>query len=322
MNKKSQRKEIWSRYWLSGVTDSCVVEEQSSSISNRLDDYWSVLLDGVNQDSKLLDLCSGNGTLIKRLIRLEDSRDCGYKLYVGIDQANTSPDWVGSNKSKITFEQGSIEELPFEDNSFDTITSQFGIEYCITEKSVSEIMRVAKENLQLQFLIHAKDSCLTRTAKNEIKHIKWLLSPENILGTQREMLTILSNLQNPKKLKKIQRDEVANKLRVSYNSKLKDLQSKARGSENPDVLWEALEIFAQLNNYSTQNGHAEAQRQLNKYKRELNDYLIRLNELVQVGSDDEDITRIQDMFSAYDTTLVVDKLREGTDIIGYTLRSL
>lgn len=152
--------KAWGAYWAQmGEVGGClpgappVVEAQLAQL-------WGQFAQGFAPGSKLLDLACGTGAVMRSVLRGNERLDL-----TGVDYAVLPK---GRAKKIKLIGETDIAALPFEDDSFDGLTSQFGIEYSDIAKSAPEIARVAKPGAQLRFVIHHDASPIV--AQNTKRH--------------------------------------------------------------------------------------------------------------------------------------------------------
>src|SRR3546814_16929036 len=81
-------------------------------------------------------------------------------------------------RQALHFHSGvSAEALPFDDNSFDLVTSQYGIEYCDDVRTTPEVARVPAPDGRVALLLHHADSRLAQVAREELRLADWLRRP-------------------------------------------------------------------------------------------------------------------------------------------------
>src|SRR3546814_20909920 len=102
-----------------------------------------------------------------------------------IDLAQVAPAWVSSQpapcRQALHFHSGvSAEALPFDDNSFDLVTSQYGIEYCDDVRTTPEVARVLAPDGRVALLLPNADSRLPPVAREELRMTDWLLRPAGL----------------------------------------------------------------------------------------------------------------------------------------------
>ena len=87
----------------------------------------------ITGENKALDVCAGTGAVSKMLSKN------GWKV-VSLDISDEMMKTGNLTNTVI----GSVENIPFEDDSFDLVTCRQGLQYTDLKISLSEIMRVAK----------------------------------------------------------------------------------------------------------------------------------------------------------------------------------
>lgn len=97
-------------------------------------------------EATLLDLGTGKGDLLKRVINSFPNEDKKWKL-IGIDISSKMIEQAIKKNILAEFKVGDSENIPFEDSYFDIITCINSFHhYSLPEKSISEISRVLKPN--------------------------------------------------------------------------------------------------------------------------------------------------------------------------------
>ena len=133
--------------------------------TNFLQKYWHTkkwhhlgeFLTGV-ESTALLDIGCADGTTTRQLQKiLPDAR------IVGVDYYKKAIDFAKKKKSKIKFVHADVHDLPFANNSFDTVTAIETLEHLtIPERVLDEIRRVLKPRGYL-IIGQDTDSILFRT---------------------------------------------------------------------------------------------------------------------------------------------------------------
>ena len=124
------------------------------------------------KSAHLLDLATGDGAVLRQIV--ENRSDL--KL-IGVDRATALP-----NAPKgITLQGGvSMEELPFDDNQFAAVTSQFGFEYGNIEAIAPEIARVLQPGGRLGLITHRLNGPIVAHNRKRREQISWAIE-ENAL---------------------------------------------------------------------------------------------------------------------------------------------
>ncbi len=173
----------WSLYWQSDCLDSCVVTK-SKEDSLAIAAFWEQLAVRLEHGAKVLDLATGNGTVPAALLNANKSLQV-----TGVDRASIDPLRYLSDPgvlAKVRFQADvDICNLPFEDASFDAVTSQFGIEYAPLEQAIPELLRVAGRGSRIQLVIHHADSEIVVPARLKCHEMETLLADGGVVSVLR-----------------------------------------------------------------------------------------------------------------------------------------
>lgn len=170
--------EAWSLYWQNNHQESCITPYNETD-STILIDIWQQFALEQKPNVELLDLATGNGSVARRLISFNKQLKV-----TAVDQASIDPTKYIDNNillDNIKFiADVDIEKLPFEQNMFDAVTSQFGLEYSNLSLSIPELLRVLKRTGQFLFIMHHADSEVVGPAKLKVKEFR-LIFESNLL---------------------------------------------------------------------------------------------------------------------------------------------
>ena len=195
MKSPRQNSDCWDQFWRTG-RDSCCSEQEDSAHAQRIREQWVELFAGIESNNKVLDLCTGNGAVLR--VALECLNRTGFPVALyGVDSAAIAPDPsdVDRAQAELMFVRASVTDLPFADGSFDVISSQFGIEYAPVDAAVPEIMRVLKRGGVGRFVTHASDGVLAAGAAAEIADIHSLMNEIRIFPAAIEALTLAREVE-------------------------------------------------------------------------------------------------------------------------------
>lgn len=144
-------REAWAAYWRGAPGSGCL-SGAPADVTRRLQEGWRAFAKKLARDARLLDLATGTGAVLE-LIRHE--RPDLYLL--GVDYASPS-----TNRGRVEVIGGvDCASLPFEDATFDAVSSQFGVEYC-TADAIDEAVRVLRPGGLLRFVAHHAGSPVVR----------------------------------------------------------------------------------------------------------------------------------------------------------------
>jgi ubiquinone/menaquinone biosynthesis C-methylase UbiE len=160
---------FWSQYWQQNNVTSF-----GSSLKNgytgTLKEQWESIFGQLKAGDKVLDLCTGNLSLIRLA---KDSMPSFARVeFTGVDFAQISAnEFVENNKNVRLLGEVNIECLPFENETFDHVISNFGIEYSDLASSIVEASRVLKRGGKVDFICHHETSMLIKSSKEELAFI-------------------------------------------------------------------------------------------------------------------------------------------------------
>lgn len=140
--------KAWTAFWESGHGAMCL--PSSRGAHERLGRIWQSTASNLPPKAKVLDLACGSG-VVGYLLR-QRRPDVSV---VGVDYARIGP----SRMAGVELVSGvALEQLPFEDGSFDGAVSQFGIEYADPRGAVRELSRVMRPAASITLVMHHADS--------------------------------------------------------------------------------------------------------------------------------------------------------------------
>ena len=269
-----ERSRAWTRYWSSGRLHSCA-GSYAGNYDGAIGRFWRGLAAGLPEQTRVLDLATGNGALP---LLLWESR--GQALQIdAVDLAALAPAWYRPDvHAGVRFHAGvHMEALPFADASFDAVLSQFGFEYADRWPALDECLRVSRSGATLALVMHHHDSVLVRVGREELAHHGRLQADDGLLRAAREAIGWIARARSQVP---IQDMEAATAARGRYNAAVQALDVAARASAAPDLLLEVRQAVHQLL-AGVQAGHADAAvTALDAYVGELEGARLRTAEMV------------------------------------------
>jgi ubiquinone/menaquinone biosynthesis C-methylase UbiE len=148
--------------------------------SDQLLSTWREFFGMLPEGAHILDLGTGNGSVASQAVATSQDKSKQFSIH-GVDLAEIDPSrFVKSAANllqEITFyARTPMEKLPFADDYFDAVTSQYAIEYSQINKSVSEAMRVLRARGRFRFLLHAEDGVLKSRCELQLQQAETILS--------------------------------------------------------------------------------------------------------------------------------------------------
>ena len=176
----------WSLYWQGGHIDSCIASTGSEDRA-LITALWQALANELPASARILDLATGNGAVPLDLLSANSTLEI-----TGVDLAEIAPEKLLESEprlARVSF-QGGIDvcELPFDNDGFDAVTSQFGIEYAPLELALAEAARVLKPGGKLLFLLHHAESAVVKPAAELVAEIDTLFRDTGLLDVFNQYL--------------------------------------------------------------------------------------------------------------------------------------
>ncbi len=169
----------WSLYWAQDRLHSCVAADQDVD-QKALNTLWSTFSSGLGAASRILDLATGNGAVPYAL--LADNKN---HRISGVDRADIAPlehlSDHGALSSVEFIANTDINQLSLEPQTFDALTSQFGIEYAGLQATSLAVLPLLKLGGRLRFLIHHSDSEIVRSSKANLHEMSELIKPDGLI---------------------------------------------------------------------------------------------------------------------------------------------
>jgi ubiquinone/menaquinone biosynthesis C-methylase UbiE len=181
--------DMWSDYWNKGDLHACT-REFSKDARRRIETKWASEFSQLCGGASVLDLATGNGALIASLPACLPPSMPQVKA-VGIDLAsieNSAAKYCQSNDIlDVEFRGGiNVASLPFEDEMFDLVTSQYGVEYADFSVAFKQACRVARD--RLVFLVHAADGVVVRQNFDIVRQVAFVVDEIGVFQILRDYL--------------------------------------------------------------------------------------------------------------------------------------
>lgn len=176
----------WTIYWAENRLQSCVAAD--GDIDQRtLNSIWQEFAVSLDANAKVLDLATGNGAVPVALISAQANLQID-----AVDQAAINPNQFVKGHGELEavnfHSETDINALEFHTNSFDAITSQFGIEYAGLFEASPNVIDLLKSKGRMSFLIHHADSAIINSSRAKLLEMEQLLNKHGIVETLMEML--------------------------------------------------------------------------------------------------------------------------------------
>lgn len=307
----------WARYWRTGALHSCVGSFEGN-YGGSIGEFWRSRFQTLAPAARVLDVATGNGAVPRLLVASRDDVECD-----AVDAAIIAPTWwrdlSDSQRSRLRFHGSTAaERLPFPENHFDLVTSQYGLEYTDMSRSAIELRRVAKRSAELAIVAHHTQSRPVAMGRDELQHIGWLLGAGGLLETAGELLEPFQRARSAAGRRALARDAKAIAQREHFNALQRELTDRSVGATCPDVLHEARQALADVLAQASHEGAAAGGQSLGALRSSLQDNAIRLTDLVRCALDAAGVAVLLSDLGA-SAHSVVDTLRDSGHLMGWCI---
>ncbi|HZF98142.1 MAG TPA: class I SAM-dependent methyltransferase [Pseudoxanthomonas sp.] len=310
------RQQAWGAYWATGALHSCVTS-YDGNYAGEIAKFWVKEFENLPKHSRVLDLATGNGAIPKLLLDIR-----GNEVQIdGVDASQISPRWLELEKhGRIRFwPKVWMERLPFPDNTFDCVCSQFGIEYAERPAAWLEALRVLKTGGRLHCVLHHKDSVLTQVATREQAQCAWLLGEEGLLPAAMHLAPWWMRARNGAAGQQL--GDEAERARARFNKVQARLAELIQQDGVVDLLIQSRTSVQSILVNAEDPCHA-----LQTYAKHLSESELRCAELVQCALTPNDMSNLKESLSSYCPGVQIDfgeiSQAEGLLAWGLTLSKL
>jgi SAM-dependent methyltransferase len=182
----------WTARW---KFESAAGQSKRPELDLLIEPVWHEFIDGLPEGARILDLATGNGAVAISCAQRARSRRV--QLYIdAVDAAEINPPVRSSNPDgllpQLRFKGGVwLEDLPFKNDEFDAVVSQFGFEYADEEPAVSEATRVLSPDGRLRLVIHARGGAVWKDIDYRYQRLNAVLAENGAVSLVRELAQAL-----------------------------------------------------------------------------------------------------------------------------------
>lgn len=180
MNKDDEK--AWGDFWArqQGSEGGGCLPERWRGIVESQRAAWSRFSEQLHLEARVLDLATGDGRVLRWLLEKQPGLQA-----TGIDLAPQLPEAPAGTTVRAGV---SMEDLPFEDDSFDAVVSQFGFEYGEIAQVAKEVARVLVPAGYLGIITHRLNGPIMAHNRQRRRHIGWIFDRKNLFALARTTL--------------------------------------------------------------------------------------------------------------------------------------
>jgi len=193
----------WSSFWQQGFITT-FGRSKPDNYSGVIRAFWKEKFLELPTGSRILDVATGNGAVATFAASVSTEKDREFSI-AATDAAEINPnvkidDVTKSLREQVIFHSNEpCESQPFDDDSFDFISSQFGFEYGDIDTTMPEMRRILVPGGRFVAISHHIDSRLVKAAKAELEVYRHALDELNIFGTVRKYFGALGEVGSSRK---------------------------------------------------------------------------------------------------------------------------
>ena len=294
--------ELWSNYWQQGHKTSfgnSYTEEYEGTISI----FWKEIFNELSGRNKILDLCTGNASLI--YVAQNGCTNFEGNIWHGVDYAkiNVSKELAELSNVKL-IEQTSIEDLGLAHKYYDLVISNFGIEYSQIDRAIEQVAEVIKDNGKLKLVCHHKDSILIKESTHELKIVSCLLKKHGVMQSLHSMLLHMGHGKH-----------LAEKYRIILNESISNLL------EHFGNMIVSHDYFKFLK-YVMSDEKIDKIMEFEKYNQELICYQARLDCMVEAAIDRAGITNFTDVLLKNNfTDIDINEMLDNNQLVAHCIHA-
>jgi ubiquinone/menaquinone biosynthesis C-methylase UbiE len=307
--------EYWSAYWSQGHKTS-FGNDFRHCYEGKLQEAWRGVFKAINCKSNVLDLCTGNASLLR--LAEQDMTNFSEVNFTGVDYANvTLGDRFTQLQNIELLFNVNIEKLPLENNTYDVVISNYGIEYSDLSKSLAEVSRIMSDNGQAIFICHFYDSIFIKNNKQELMMIRSMIEINGVLEILQGLIDALTNKSMYSKIPASKEHFKAVEDSEHYRHRLND-KLAIIANDFPNAFYQSdfLGFLKYLLSAKTENKKSELQL----FRKDMISHQGRLSEMVNAALTKKQIEQLSVMFKAHGLCITkTEVLKSEEGAIGYQI---
>ncbi len=207
----------WNLYWESNHSGSFGSEDPEWYHQKIIPQWMEVFLQ-LDQHSNLLDLATGNGAVTR--LALSASQETSKDFHIdAIDQATTQ-----AIPGVHLLTPSPLEKIELEENHYDMITSQFGLEYANIASTLPRLAPALKSTGSIDLIAHHFQSVISQNSKQEVEQYQACFKDNAVFSRLKKLIIKMGEIRSPEDLEKSKAK--ANNARQSFNKTIARLTKK------------------------------------------------------------------------------------------------
>lgn len=242
----------WDQYWQSARVAACDGAE-GSNYRESIQSAWRRFLTTQGDGRTLVDIATGNGAVPLLARDIASENNWRWRI-VGVDSASIDPPAflkeAGIDTSGIEFLGNTrAEYLPFPDGSVDIVTSQYGLEYTDMSRVVAEVARIQKPGGVFQFVLHAAEGGIVRSAGAEVNDCDFLLNDTKLFRAADEFFRAVGEVESSGRPPNQAQHERCLQAKAEFEKALKVAGARAANVRKPEVFHYVINTIMEMHKH-------------------------------------------------------------------------
>lgn len=300
----------WDQYWRDGRLASCG-GEGGAAYQAAITEGWRGFFRTLPTGSRILDACTGNGAVA--FIAEEVAAECGIRFEIeafdgAVITTSQSPHGMIHFRSRVV-----AESLPYSDDSFDAVVSQYGLEYSDMQRSLSELARVSVSHGRVRLMSHACEGIVVGEARQQGEEARRLLD-SSIFRIARE-LTEMRDAGTP--------EPALKSLKVRYNETVQELERAAARSVEPAMYSNVCRVLTHALSIQQQVGAKPVSGKIDEVLQTVRAHAERLEAMAHAALDEAGAKALGERMSVlWGRGVTVSPARRGNaELLGWIIES-
>lgn len=181
MNDDEQTSKDWGNYWQGRAAAQVGAALTGVGIENDADieNIWKEAFRDLPKQTKILDVACGAGSVLRHATHM------GFDNLTGVDISSSALEALGQTLPHIKTVKSGVSKMPFTDDEFDIVTSQFGMEYAGIKDAVGEVLRVVSPQGFFMGICHKQGGAIAKEVLGKRDDAQIILNSEFIVKAKR-----------------------------------------------------------------------------------------------------------------------------------------
>ena len=324
--KKPMDKQQWTDYWSGGSLHS-LSADYSGNYTGIIEAFWREQFTELKAGARILDVATGNGAIALHALSVSDEQNKAFEVSA-CDLADINPlETVQDEALKLELEkirfhsQVNVERTNFPSDSFEFISSQFGLEYADLEKAISEVSRLLSRGGKVAAMLHHPESYILRTTKQDKLQCDRLLDEYQLFEVAKELIEKMGDVSSPERRAEMVQESEVLEARDRLNQTVQKINRASQDLKHPELTSNTLKALQSILVQLSQASLAQRLAPLETIKGQIISSRERIEDLLGAAINDKRKAQITNALSAVGMKVkrfepVVDEYK---DIVGWAL---